>query len=55
METRDIAPSEVVAGGSIATESTGQRLRDQGVRVLGSVKAAAEEIANRMKKDLGLG
>jgi len=51
----DIAPVELVLGGSIAGTSDGEKLKELGCKVCPGVKEAANHIKERLKKDLGLG
>lgn len=54
VEAGDVAPDELVVGGSLATTDSGQRLSALGATVLPGVKAAAEEARRRLVTDLRL-
>lgn len=53
-EAGDIAPAELVVGGSLATTETGHRLKGLGATVLPGVKAAGAEMRRRLAADLNL-
>lgn len=55
VEAGDIAPEEIVAGGSIDGTSDGEKLKELKCQVYPGVKEAANDIRERLKKDLGLG
>ena len=50
----DIDPKELVVGGTIASTDTGNSLKKAGASVFDGVKAAAEEVKKRIRKDLGI-
>ncbi len=55
VEAGDIAPGEVVVGGSVAGTPDGERLEELGCTVFPGVKKAAGEIKRRLEADLDLG
>ncbi|ALA57932.1 DevR family CRISPR-associated autoregulator [Nitrospira moscoviensis] len=54
IKSKDIAANEIVVGGSIATTAQGTALKEQGAVVLDGVKAAADEVKQRIRRDLEL-
>lgn len=54
VEAGDVAPGELIVGGSLASTESGQRLATLGATVVPGVKAAAEEARRRIAVDLGL-
>lgn len=54
IKAKDIAAKELVIGGAIASTAQGKALKELGATVLDGVKAAADEIKQRIRKDLGL-
>ncbi|MBI4700883.1 MAG: DevR family CRISPR-associated autoregulator [Deltaproteobacteria bacterium] len=54
VEAGDIDAKELVVGGALVATPAGDSLKRLGATVVPGVKAAAEEVAKRMRKDLGL-
>lgn len=54
VEAKDIAPDQLVLGGSIVNIDDVRKLKDRGAFLAGGVKEAAKEIRSRMSKDLKL-
>jgi len=52
IDSGDIAPEELVVGGSLAGQPYGQELKEKGASVLAGVKAAVEEIKRRMRDSM---
>lgn len=52
VEAKDIAPEEIIVGGSISDSDNGKTLRNLGAYVTGGVKEAAAELIRRMDKAL---
>jgi len=50
----DISPAELIVGGPIADTADGAALKQKGAFVVPGVKAAAKELKERIRKDLGL-
>lgn len=50
----DINPAELIVGGPIADTADGAALKQKGAFVVPGVKAAAKELKERIRKDLGL-
>lgn len=54
VESGDVKASELVVGGSLAETPDGKKLENAGAFVKGGVLAAATEMKNRIKADMGL-
>ncbi len=54
IQAKDLSPTELVVGGSIALGQDGKALKGLGAVVFEGVKAAASEIKERMRRDLKL-
>ena len=54
IQAGDVAPNELVVGGSLAPGQDGKTLKEMGAAVFEGVKAAAAEIKGRIQRDLKL-
>ncbi|MGI8469722.1 MAG: DevR family CRISPR-associated autoregulator [Pyrinomonadaceae bacterium] len=52
VESKDIAPDEIIIGGEIAATAEGKKLKELGVSVFNGIQAAAGEAKNRIAQKL---